>query len=145
MGLEKIEHLEYISHIDNNGRFEDYYNIFYNTFLKDFVFDENLNYLEYLNVIPKNLEDAILLTLAKDFKSTNQTYYTTTEISHKINQTFSNVIKEKHKDNISRYFNQRFYPYYEIKNIDDKIKYKLSPTGYSKAISLYKMIFHPEN
>lgn len=54
------------------------------------------------------------------------------EVSHLINNTFKGVTKNK--NNISRYFNQAYYPYYEIKKENGKNKYKLSPTGYSEAI-----------
>ena len=55
-------------------------------------------------------------------------------------EELENKLKEKHKDNVSRYFNQRFYPYYEIIENNKRLKYKLSPTGYSKAYSIIKSL-----
>lgn len=141
LGLEIISQLDNISHIENIGSFDEYYSLFYNSFLNDILEGISQN-LDISKVVPRNLEDAILLTLANDFKSNDQISYTTTELSHKINQTFNNLLKEKHKDNVSRYFNQRFYPFYKIKRIDDKNKYRLSPTGYSKAIWLINSSYY---
>ena len=81
---------------------------------------------------PKDLEDAILLALLRE----NQ-YLTTTEIAHKINDCFPNSIKTN-KNNVSRYFNQRFHPYFEIHSQNNKIKYRLCHTGRSKAMLLIK-------
>ncbi len=79
-----------------------------------------------------SLERAILIVLATEFRKNESLYYTTTEISHMINKTFNEL--KKNKNNVSRYFNQLYYPYYEIKKENNKNKYKLSPTGYSEAI-----------
>jgi adenylate kinase family enzyme/inosine/xanthosine triphosphate pyrophosphatase family protein len=79
-----------------------------------------------------SLERAIQIVLAIEFKKNESIYHTTTEISHLINDTFNGL--KKNKNNVSRYFNQSYYPYYEIKKEDNKNKYKLSPTGYSEAV-----------
>ena len=79
-----------------------------------------------------SLERAILITLAVEFEKNESLYFTTTEISHLINKTFNELTKNK--NNVSRYFNQSYYPYYEITKEGNKNKYKLSPTGYSEAI-----------
>jgi len=47
--------------------------------------------------------------------------------------------KIKSKNNVSRYFNQRFYPYFDIKLVDGKKKYRLSNTGYGMARLLVPM------
>lgn len=75
------------------------------------------------------LEDVILIALAGKWQS--REYFTTTEIAELINQTRTE--KPKNKNNISRYFNQTFHPYYEIRLIGRKKKYRLSNTGYGKA------------
>ncbi|MEA3354450.1 MAG: hypothetical protein U9Q33_11595 [Campylobacterota bacterium] len=75
------------------------------------------------------LETAILLAL---FKYEDK-FYTTTEISKIINEEIlENSLK--HKDNISRYFNQRFYPYYDVEYEEEKqiSKYKINYTGISQ-------------
>ncbi|MBN2285939.1 MAG: AAA family ATPase [Tissierellales bacterium] len=79
-----------------------------------------------------SLERAILIALAVEFEKNESLYFTTTEISHLINKTFNELTKNK--NNVSRYFNQSYYPYYEITKEGNKNKYKLSPTGYSEAI-----------
>lgn len=85
------------------------------------------------------LEKAILIALAIEYQKNESAYYTTTEISHLINSFFVNF--KKNKNNISRYFNQSFYPYYEIrKDENKKLKYKLSPTGYTEAIFLVESL-----
>ena len=80
------------------------------------------------------LEKAIFIVLAIEYRKNESVYFTTTEISHLINNTF--VDFKKNKNNISRYFNQAYYPYYEIKKETGKNKFKLSPNGYSEAISV---------
>lgn len=140
MGLNLIHSIEDIYTISNNESFDSYFNLFYYSFLHDLSIKTEQKTFEFSKIIPKNLEDAIILTLADDYQSQNQLYSTTTEISHKINKLF-NSLPMKHKDNVSRYFNQRFYPFYELKSTDKKIKYKLSPTGYSKALSLLKKVY----
>lgn len=138
MGVHKIEDMTDISVVDNNKTFNDYYESFKNRFLRKVSEDTEYNNLIIESFMPKKLEDAILFSLAIDYRNNNQEFLSTTEISRKINEIFVNLQVEKHKDNVSRYFNQRIYPFYEVKNIDDKIKYRLSPTGYSFVISLLK-------
>ncbi|MET4072400.1 hypothetical protein ABID58_007229 [Bradyrhizobium sp. S3.2.6] len=55
--------------------------------------------------------------------------------ARRIQATFLNA-PPKHKDNVSRYFNQDFYAYYEIagEQSDAKRRYRLSNTGYGMAI-----------
>ena len=136
--MHKIEDIIDISVIDNNKTFNDYYESFKNRFLKKVSEDTEYNNLTIETFVPKKLEDAILFSLAVDYRDSNLVFLTTTEISRKINEVFLDLQVEKHKDNVSRYFNQRIYPFYEVKNIDDKIKYRLSPTGYSFVISLIR-------
>jgi inosine/xanthosine triphosphate pyrophosphatase family protein/adenylate kinase family enzyme len=89
-----------------------------------------------LSISKISLEKAILFILAIEYRQNESLYYTTTEISHLINKTFKGL--NKNKNNISRYFNQAYYPYYEIKKENGKNKYKLSPTGYSEAIFIMR-------
>ena len=58
-----------------------------------------------------------------------QSYFSTTEISKKVDN--------HHKDNISRFFNQKYSPFFEICQKNGVNKYRLSNTGHS-AISLYQ-------
>ena len=65
-------------------------------------------------------------------------YFTTTEIAKLISELFPSM-KPKHKDNVSRYFNQDFYAFYEIDPDPDenKRRYRLSNTGYGRAVAIY--------
>lgn len=94
----------------------------------------SLNNVTILQKIP--LEKAIFIVLALEYKKNESIYYTTTEIAHLIDKIFIDL--KKNKNNISRYFNQAFYPYYEIKKENGKNKFKLSPTGYSEAIRIIR-------
>lgn len=140
MGLFNISKLDSTNHIVNNTSFENYYDLFNKTFLLEEISEQNMYEYKISELTPKSLEDAIILSLSEDYSLNQSVYFTTTEISHKINNTFKLLLKEKHKDNISRYFNQRFYPYYEIIENNKRLKYKLSPTGYSKAYSIIKSL-----
>jgi len=82
------------------------------------------------------LEKAIFIVLVIEYRKNESIYFTTTEISHLINNTFIDFKKDK--NNVSRYFNQAYYPYYEIKKENGKNKFKLSPTGYSEAIFIIR-------
>lgn len=82
------------------------------------------------------LEDAILIALLGAWSSEeNRPFFSTTQIARRIQITFENA-PAKHKDNVSRYFNQDFYAYYEIsgEQSDAKRRYRLSNTGYGMAI-----------
>ena len=97
----------------------------------------NLEFDKLANIVSIKLEKAILLSLMT--KYSDDQYFTTTEIASLINNVFTSISRRKNKNNISRYFNQALYPYYEIKRDENNvIKYKLSPTGYSEAIMIYR-------
>lgn len=84
---------------------------------------------------PQRLEDAIVLTLVGN-KEFIDKYLTTTEIAHGINKFFPESTLNTNKNNVSRYFNQNFYPYYEIKTEHGRNRYRLSHTGRSRALFL---------
>jgi inosine/xanthosine triphosphate pyrophosphatase family protein/dephospho-CoA kinase len=88
------------------------------------------------------LEDGILLALLTEWSDEgNRCFFTTSEIA-KIANGVLNPRSKKHKDNVSRYFNQNFYPFYEIEIDAAKSvrKYRLSNTGYGKAIRTLKAL-----
>ena len=132
MGLENIKSEHATRTISNNGAFEEYFNAF------DLQFKDNLSIIkrspslsaEYAKVV-KGLEDEIILTLYNQFET--EKYFTTTQIAGLMNQLFYPEGKGKSKNNVSRYFNQYFYPFYEINLIDGKRKYRLSQTGLGYA------------
>jgi len=145
MGLFSISARNTIKLLLNNSSFEDYYDLFIKTFLLNLTTkEENDSNNKISDIAPKtlDLEEAVFLSLLEDYRLDQQVYYTTTQISYKIGSTFTHLTRTKHKDNISRYFNQRYYPFFEIIEINKKLKYRLSPTGYSKAISIYKKLKH---
>ena len=74
--------------------------------------------------------------LAIECQKDESRYYATTEISHLINRYFKEY--KKNKKNVSRYYNQSFYVYYEVKYENRKNRYKLSPIGYSEALRVYR-------
>jgi adenylate kinase family enzyme len=78
------------------------------------------------------LEKAILLSLL-DVEQ-KEAYFTTAEVAKLINNAGTATGVHKSKDNVSRYFNQDFYPYFEITIERNKRRYRLSSTGRSEAI-----------
>lgn len=87
------------------------------------------------------LQDAILIALLSVWQNDEtRRFYTTTEISTLISTVFKEI-KPKHKDNVSRYFNQDFYSYYEMSSSETgKRTYRLSNTGYGMAVSALRSI-----
>ena len=139
MGVGDISIMNEITNIDNN---HDGLQYLYNSFdtvissekSQRFSFDKTTIFQS--NKI--SLEKAILITLALLNQSNETKYYTTTEISKQINQTFKQF--KKNKNNVSRYFNQSYYLYYEVKKEGRKIKYKISPIGYSEAMRIMRQV-----
>ncbi|WP_019865856.1 non-canonical purine NTP pyrophosphatase [Methylovulum miyakonense] len=132
MGLLELEERFKSDLIENNGSLEELFSYFEKNYLKNHQKNPINNQTEQLK--GRKLENLILMTLAKQLP--NRGYFTTTEIAHLMNQFLED--QPKSKNNISRYFNQRFYPYFEIKVIDGKRKYRLSNTGHGKARILLK-------
>ena len=137
MGIGKIPDIPCIVTIDNNI---DGLSIFYNQFRTHFLkhqkqdvtnVDENRMMTRKIS-----LEKAILVTLAIEYQKDDSRLFTTTEISHLINQVFKCF--ERNKNNVSRYFNQSFHIYYEIKYENRKNRYRLSPIGYSEALMIIR-------
>lgn len=145
MGLEKIKSLKntYVYH-NNKDRLNLYYEDFNKKTLKEEPIKDNFNFDACINLISSaskiSLERSILFSLATIYRKNKTKYYTTTEISKLINDTFPNI--RKNKNNVSRYFNQKYYPFYEIKREKGINKYMLSPTGYSEAIFLIRAMYN---
>ena len=138
MGLDAIRQLEVVKMLDNQGSITKYHeNI--DILLGDAKYEavDITTSLSYLTgVIEVGLQDAILIALLRVWKEDEtRLFYTTTEIASLITHAFP-AIHPKHKDNVSRYFNQDFYAYYEIAERTDATarKYRLSNTGYGRAI-----------
>lgn len=92
-----------------------------------------------------SLEKCILFVLTNEYLKNENEYYTTTQISKMIRKLFPSLRKKKNKNNISRYFNMTFYPYYEISQREGRIVYKLSPLGYSEALLMLRNIERMNN
>jgi dephospho-CoA kinase/inosine/xanthosine triphosphate pyrophosphatase family protein len=145
MGLAELESCFVSNRIENNGSFEGYFNSF-ETYYAQIPHQFDSNNKPKNQVSRGRLEELILLALAD--KWLGREYFTTTEIAQLVNQHFSLDDKPKSKNNVSRYFNQTFHPYYEIKLIDGKRKYRLSNTGFGKARMLLgsasKLVSHTQ-
>ena len=93
------------------------------------------------------LEEAILIALLTRWTDDEKRpCFTTSEISKIINDLLSET-SQKHKDNVSRYFNQNFYAYYEVEidPVKGTRRYRLSNTGYGKALRmLRRRAEHPD-
>ena len=141
MGVGEIESILGVKTIDNNT---DGLMRFFRSFRKKFLDESNrdairLNKKE-LKTIKISLEKAILITLAIEYQKDESSTFTTTEISHMINRNFK--VLERSKNNVSRYFNQSYNVYYEVKYENKKNRYKISPIGYSEAMTIIRNLKH---
>ena len=93
------------------------------------------------------LEDGILVTLLNEWNDDEKTrpYFTTTEIVRRINRLFAKI-EPKHKDNVSRYFNQSFHAYYEVSQagVGDRRGFRLSNTGYGRSLQTLRRMLRAE-
>lgn len=129
MGLAEIRLTYPNKIITNNTTLESYFYDFEQRYLNSFVkVEKSSKTIKALS--SGELEKQILFALAE--LKDNKNFFTTTEIAVLINQNVTNA-KPKSKNNVSRYFNQTFHPYYEIKVIDGKRRYRISNTGFSRA------------
>ena len=112
MGLLEIKKMENVILYENNKNgLISFCNDFQNKIIGVNPVSRGEN-LDSILFIPKiSLEKAVLFILAMEYQKNESLYYTTTEISHLINNTFKGVTKNK--NNISRYFNQAYYPVIE--------------------------------
>ncbi|MGO6705272.1 non-canonical purine NTP pyrophosphatase [Rhizobium leguminosarum] len=100
--------------------------------------DEQIRQLNSTQSI--RLEEAILIALLSNWTDDeNRKFFTTSEIAKVAKSLFPSA--QKHKDNVSRYFNQYFYVYYEIQEDERRVRrYRLSNTGYGKAITVLRRL-----
>ncbi|AEF99787.1 non-canonical purine NTP pyrophosphatase [Methylomonas methanica] len=127
MGLGELAEAIQSDSIINEASTATFFSEFAARYLSEWPFPEGIE-MNPLNA--GDLEKLILTALLKQWSDRN--YFTTTEIAHLINDK-QPADQQRSKNNVSRYFNQRFYPYYEIKLFDGKRKYRLSNTGLGKA------------
>lgn len=138
MGLGEIETSSYAVMWQNNGTLEAYYALVESGAIlprtNQLAFDDAREQLAKLPEI--RLEDSILIALLSKWSDdATGDFFTTSQIASLIGDVFC-AIKPKHKDNVSRYFNQAFHPDYEISGGNEigARKFRLSNTGYSRAL-----------
>lgn len=138
MGLDQIASLSDVKSLNNNASLPEYLetiDILVGSNLQDDIVVASA-LTQLVEVREVRLEDAILIALLGAWTNDeNRPFFSTTQIARKIQATFVNA-PPKHKDNVSRYFNQDFYAYYEIAGGQSQAKrrYRLSNTGYGMAI-----------
>lgn len=145
MGLSEIGEASSTDHLENSASLPEYLEA-----VDDLVgpaFQDNIvvsvALAQLRGVLEVKLEDAILIALLRAWTSDEtRPFSSTTQISHMIQTTFVSA-SPKHKDNVSRYFNQDFYAYYEIaeERSQNRRRYRLSNTGYGMAIRSLRALF----
>lgn len=131
---------EMISISNNSSDVASVYKNFQNKFLKDFKREAVYISKKDLAFVKISLEKAILITMALEYRDNQSHWFTTTEISRLVNNVFKLV--QRSKNNVSRYFNQAYYVYYEVQCVNRKNRYRISPIGYSEAIKMLRHIKH---
>lgn len=146
MGLLDIKKSNSFETIENESTISRYFSevesrYFSNIKTKSFDGTKIHRILEGSNL---SLEESILIALF--IESDNEMFYTTSEIAKLINTTLPKYRKHQQheiktdKNNVSRYFNQRLYPYYETSVSERITRFRLSITGASHTTLLLKQI-----
>jgi len=113
--------------IINDASFDVLYERFKKKYEEKLIGMKNSEEVRIADTHSTGLEDAILMTLY----DRNDLYYTTAEVAGLIHEVFG---IEKSKNNVSRYFNQNFHPFFEIQRDNGVNKYRLSQTGKAHAL-----------
>ncbi|MBC7661595.1 MAG: AAA family ATPase [Chitinophagaceae bacterium] len=134
MGLDEIEKIAIRSTLSNNGSSVlAYTKLFYKKFNKEIESLSNSIH-ETDGVSMGNLERLIIQALLNA-----EVALTTSEIAKAIDFYF---LQTKSKNNVSRYFNQGFHPFYRAEQSSGAVAYRLSATGLSIAELLQVPIGH---
>jgi inosine/xanthosine triphosphate pyrophosphatase family protein/adenylate kinase family enzyme len=140
MGLSDIAALPNVVLQANEGSLPELYGAFrtrYRKALRVYTSDKERR-AQRQQLLRDQLEGLILRTLLAELPT--KKWLTTTEIAAALNRRFDEV---KSKNNVSRYFNQEFHPYYELRfrERDGKrigvLEYQLSATGISRAQQMH--------
>jgi len=137
MGLDEIDRSSETLPLVNEASLESYLTqvdqFVYQNEAIDLNIAESLKRIEFINEV--GLQESVLVALLGVWENDEtRNFYTTTEISGLISNYFPSS-RPKHKDNVSRYFNQDFYAFYEISAAQNGTRiYRLSNTGYGMAI-----------
>jgi dephospho-CoA kinase/inosine/xanthosine triphosphate pyrophosphatase family protein len=144
MGLDNIQNLSSARNVGNNSNIDNYFaqlDEIVGRAFEDAIEIENA--FKKLSLIQEiKLEDAILVALLESWEDDEaRPFFSTTQVAKKINQLFKQAAP-KHKDNVSRYFNQDFYVYYEISSTrgGSGRRYRLSNTGYGTSIRILRKL-----
>lgn len=144
MGIGGITNISGVKILENSiDGLSSLYKSFRNKFLRGLLQDPLRINKKKLSWQTISLESAILITLAIEFQKDETKSFTTTEIAHLVNRYFRAF--ERNKNNVSRYFNQAYYVYYEVKYEKRKNRYKISPIGYSEAILTIRSLGYCKN
>lgn len=142
MGLTQIKDMEGVTQLGNESSLDSFLEVIDGLVeaegAKQVPDPPPLSDLEKITSI--GLESAILLALLKVWADgEDRVFLTTTEIARLISEVLPNI-SQKHKDNVSRYFNQDFYSYFEISKKDrgHAHTFRLSNTGYGVAINVLR-------
>ena len=146
MGLDQIEVSSCSVLWENNGTLGAYYELVESGAVlpraSQLAFDDAKDQLAKLQEI--RLEESILIALLSKWSDDDTgDFFTTSQIALLIGEVFCKITP-KHKDNVSRYFNQGFRPDYEISKGDElgARKFRLSNTGYSRALFVLNKLTH---
>ena len=131
MGLSAIASSPDVITIRNEGTLDDLYRQFRHHFSSDIRIQKKNIGSPWPHVPRHDLENLILVTLAS--RSFLGRFFTTSEIAKNINVKYSKYKRRVEKDNVSRYFNQNFHPFFEIQMNQGKRRYRLSNTGLARA------------
>ncbi len=144
MGVGEIANMQGVISLENNIEGVSYLHKRFRKFFLPHTSQEKVRIdKKVLKTLDIQLESAILITLALEYRKDETKAFTTTEISHLVNQYFR--VRKRSKNNVSRYFNQSYYVYYEIKYENRKNRYKISPIGYSEAMMILKNLKYNHN
>ncbi len=139
MGVGNISEMSGIQFFENSiDGLPSFYKRFRGKFLRGIVQEPiRINKTE-LRKRSITLEKTILITLFFEYQKDEKRSFTTTEIAHLVNKYFRTL--ERSKNNVSRYFNQAYYVYYEVKYENRRNRYKISPIGYSEAMKTLRYL-----
>lgn len=139
MGVGDISEMSEIQLLDNSiDGVSSFYKKFRSKFLQGIVQESIRINKKKLRKLSITLEKAILITLFIEYQKDEKRLFTTTEIAHLMNKYFWTL--KRSKNNVSRYFNQAYYVYYEVEYKNRRNRYKISPIGYSEAMKTLRYL-----
>lgn len=138
MGLSALIEKYLLNSVRNEGTIKEFYDTFDDRY-RNYLLNMRRPALADGKPRPKALQDAIIIALYLD-NCHYCHYLTTSEVANLINRIFSDMEIRKSKTNVSRYFNQSYYPYFEAIRENGVNKYRLSQTGrmHAQRLSIKK-------